>query len=345
MAALLLGRNATVTICHSRTRDLPSVAREADILIAAIGRPIFVSAEFVKPGAIVIDVGMNRVGPEFAAQPGPRSRQDPPPGKERQRPRRGRRLCPSARGGVVDHARAGRRRPDDDRHADEEQRRRRGAEAGVILRVGLTGGIASGKSTILRILAGLGCITVDADAIVSRLYRQGEAGYEAIVRSYGKEILLPDGEIDRKKLAALAFATPEEAQRLNALIHPLVLAEEARLMSETGPRAVDERAIHVGAIYVVEATLLLEAGGRERYDRIVVVDVPPEVQIARAVARGMSREEVERRMARQMPRQERLRHADYVIDNGGEEHEALAQTERVYERLVADLEARAKAKA
>lgn len=68
MAALLLQRNATVTICHSRTRDLPAIARQADILVAAIGRPIFVTADFVKPGAIVIDVGMNRVGPEFASQ-------------------------------------------------------------------------------------------------------------------------------------------------------------------------------------------------------------------------------------------------------------------------------------
>ncbi|HEU4522194.1 MAG TPA: dephospho-CoA kinase, partial [Thermoanaerobaculia bacterium] len=102
----------------------------------------------------------------------------------------------------------------------------------MILRVGLTGGIASGKSTIMRMLAGLGCVTVDADAIVARLYRPGEAGHEAIVRAYGTGILLPDGEIDRKKLADIAFSKPEEAQRLNALIHPIVLAEEGRLMHD-----------------------------------------------------------------------------------------------------------------
>jgi dephospho-CoA kinase len=205
----------------------------------------------------------------------------------------------------------------------------------VILKVGLTGGIASGKSTIVRMLAGLGCITVDADAIVARLYRPGEAGHEAIVRTYGKEILLPDGEIDRKKLADIAFSRPEEAQKLNALIHPIVIAEQARLFREAEERGED-------AIYIVEATLLLESGGRQRFDRIVVVDVEPEVQIARAIGRGVTAEEAQRRIAHQMPREERLRHADYVIDNSGDEGAALAEATRVYELLRRDLEAKKK---
>lgn len=208
--------------------------------------------------------------------------------------------------------------------------------AHALLRVGLTGGIASGKSTVTRLLAGLGCATVDADEIVARLYRPGEAGHEAIVQAYGEDILLPDGEIDRKKLADAAFSSAEEARKLNALIHPLVVAEQARLMRDAEERSDDD------VIYVVEATLLLESGGKERYDRIVVVDVPPDVQVARAVARGMSRGEVERRIAHQMPRDERLRQADYVIDNSGDEHAAVAETARVYELLEADLAAKKK---
>jgi len=200
----------------------------------------------------------------------------------------------------------------------------------VILRAGLTGGIASGKSTIMHMLAHLGCTTVDADAIVARLYRPGQAGHQAIVRAYGPGFLLEDGEIDRKKLAALAFSSPEEAKKLNALIHPIVVAEEARLMGETEEREGD-------GIYVVEATLLLESGGRQRYDRIIVVDVPPDVQIERGVARGMTREEVTSRIAHQMPRDERLRHADYVIDNSGDEQAALVEVERVFASLQADL--------
>jgi len=207
----------------------------------------------------------------------------------------------------------------------------------VILKVGLTGGIASGKSTIMRMLAGLGCITVDADAIVARLYRPGEAGHAAIVRTYGAGVLLPNGEIDRKKLADIAFSTPEEAQKLNALIHPIVIAEQARLFREAEERGDD-------AIFIVEATLLLESGGRQRFDRIVVVDVEPNVQMARAIGRGVTVEEAQRRIANQMPREERLRHADYVIDNNGDEGAALVEATRVYELLRADLDAKGKVK-
>ena len=201
----------------------------------------------------------------------------------------------------------------------------------MILKVGLTGGIASGKSTIMRNFGGLGCMTVDADGIVARLYDPGEPGHQAIVETYGKAVLAPDGSIDRTKLADVAFANADEARKLNALIHPLVVAEEARMMAGAERRGED-------VIYVVEATLLLEAGGRQRYEKIVVVDVAPDVQIARAIGRGMTREEVLRRIDHQMPREERLRQADYVIDNSGDREAGLAETLRVYERLRADLE-------
>ena len=196
----------------------------------------------------------------------------------------------------------------------------------MILKVGLTGGLASGKSTVARTLAALGALTIDADHVVGHLYRPGEAGHAALVREYGPGIVRPDGEIDRAKLAGIAFATPESARRLNALIHPLVIAEERRMIE-----AIDD------GIVINEATLLLEAGGRERYDKIVVVDVPPEVQVERAVARGMSRDDAVLRIARQMPREERLRYADYVIDNSGDTRELEAAAQRVFEALRRDL--------
>ncbi|HWW60346.1 MAG TPA: dephospho-CoA kinase [Thermoanaerobaculia bacterium] len=199
----------------------------------------------------------------------------------------------------------------------------------MILRVGLTGGIASGKSTIARMFAKLGCTVVDADAIVARLYLRGNAGHDALVNAYGAAILREDGEIDRQKLADVAFASPEGSRRLNALIHPLVHAEQARMFAEA--ESGEDR------VMMVEATLLLESGGRDRYDRIVVVDVEPGLQLERGVARGMPREEVARRMAHQMPREERLRHADYIIDNGGDLRRAEEETRRVYGALVADL--------
>ncbi|MGZ7080656.1 MAG: dephospho-CoA kinase [Thermoanaerobaculia bacterium] len=203
----------------------------------------------------------------------------------------------------------------------------------MILRVGLTGGIASGKSTIARTFAGLGAVTIDADTVVTRLYRPGAAGHEALVRTYGREILRPDGEIDRQKLASIAFTNDEEARKLNALIHPLVLDEERRIMDAERVRFPNR-----DRIFIVEGTLLLETGGRERYDKIIVVDTDPKTQIERAVKRGMDRGDAERRLARQMPREQRLKMADYVIDNSGNMHTAEVETHRVWEKLWADLQ-------
>jgi len=210
----------------------------------------------------------------------------------------------------------------------------------MILRVGLTGGIASGKSTVARTLAGLGCVIIDADAIVARLYRPGEPGYEALVRAYGREILRPDAEIDRPKVAAIAFVNDESAKKLNALIHPLVLDEEERIITGEAQRFPDR-----DRIVVVEATLLLEAGGKKRYDRIVVVDSEPTLQIDRAVRRGLDRQDAERRSARQMSRAERRRLADYVIENNGDIRTLENETMRVYEKLRQDLSAKKKSAA
>jgi len=194
----------------------------------------------------------------------------------------------------------------------------------VILRAGLTGGIASGKSTIARMFGELGCTVLDADALVAELYRPGNAGHRALVQTYGAEILRPDGEVDRQKLADLAFEDESSAQKLNALIHPIVMAEADRRAPSDG-------------IFIVEATLLLEAGGKERYDKVIVIDVDETTQIARGVARGMTREEVERRTRHQMPRGERLAAADYVIENSGDREQAQREVRRVYDALREEL--------
>jgi dephospho-CoA kinase len=160
------------------------------------------------------------------------------------------------------------------------------------------------------------------------------------VSAYGREILRPDGEIDRPKVAAIAFVNDESAKKLNALIHPLVIDEEERIITGEAQRFPDRH-----RIVVVEATLLLEAGGKKRYDRIIVVDSEPQVQIDRAVRRGLARQDAERRSERQMSPAERRRQADYVIENNGDIRTLEAETMRVYEKLVADLQAKKKSAA
>lgn len=175
----------------------------------------------------------------------------------------------------------------------------------------------------------LGCVVIDADDVVRDLYRPGASGHRALVGRYGARILRGDGEIDRPKLSALALGTPNGAQELNALIHPLVIDEEMRRIA-----AADDGS---DRIVIVEATLLLESGGRQRFDRIVVVDLESEEQVRRGTARGMNEAEVRLRMSRQMPRGERAAYADYVISSEGTLDNTRARTERVHQALLDDL--------
>lgn len=200
----------------------------------------------------------------------------------------------------------------------------------MLLRVGLTGGIASGKSTVARLLSELGCRVVDSDLVVHDLYLPGQAGHRALVEQYGTTILAADGTIDRKKLASLALSTAEGAATLNRLIHPLVIAVQERMLDEYERESGD-------GIFVIEATLLIESGGKDRFDKIIVVDANPEIQLDRAEARGLPRAEAALRMSRQIDRAKRLEAADYVINNDGDVGALEDQTRRVFDVLRASL--------
>ena len=196
-----------------------------------------------------------------------------------------------------------------------------------MLRVGLTGGLASGKSTVARRLASRGIPVLDADLVVRTLYLPGEAGAEAVARLFGAGVLAPDGSVDRPALASRAFGDPAAVASLNAAIHPLVHAEE-----ELWLESLESRGERVG---VVEATLLLESGGRARYAVVVAVSAPQADRLARALARdpGRSEKEMRDRMAAQLLDAERERVADVVLVNDGSLDSLLAKADA----LAADL--------
>ena len=196
-----------------------------------------------------------------------------------------------------------------------------------MLHVGLTGGLASGKSFVGRALADLGCFLIQADELGHQVIEPGGEAYEDVVALFGKDILNADNKIDRRRLAGLVFANPELLAKLNALVHPPVKARERALAAEFARE-------HPDGIAVTEAAILVETGSYRDYDRLIVAVCRPEQQIERAIERdGLSREEVLKRLSRQMPLEEKVKHADFIIDTSGSKENTLQQVRTVYEAL------------
>lgn len=192
---------------------------------------------------------------------------------------------------------------------------------------GLTGGIASGKTTVAAMFAKLGAKIIHADRLGHELMRAPLPAYHDIVRHFGFEILDPQGEIDRKRLGAIVFSDPEKLRLLNSIVHPRVIERVERLA--TAYHLQDPH-----AVVMVEAALHYEAGIAGRFARIIVTWCRPEQQLERLIAKtGLPREEAERRIATQMPAEEKRRRADYVIDCSGDLEETRAQVGRLHSLL------------
>ncbi|MET1061055.1 MAG: dephospho-CoA kinase [Nocardioides sp.] len=176
------------------------------------------------------------------------------------------------------------------------------------MRVGLTGGVASGKSTVSALLAEHGAVVIDADLLAREVVAPGTEGLAEIVAAFGDALLTPDGALDRPAMGAIVFADEGKRRVLEAIIHPRVRARGRELEQEAGP----------GALVVHDIPLLVETGQPGRFDAVVVVDVPPELQIERMTTlRGMSPQEAASRVAAQATREQRLAAATHVIDNTG----------------------------
>lgn len=196
-----------------------------------------------------------------------------------------------------------------------------------MLRVGLTGGLASGKSFVGRTLEQLGCHLIKADELGHEVLQRGGEAYEAVVTDFGHEVVDQNGEIDRRRLAARVFADPKLLTRLNAMVHPAVFRREDSLTAEI--EAADPR-----AIVVVEAAILVETGSYKRFARLIVAACTREQQIERAMKRDrLTREEAEARLARQLPLEEKIRVADYVVDTSGTKENTATQVQEIYRSL------------
>ena len=196
-----------------------------------------------------------------------------------------------------------------------------------MLRVGLTGGLASGKSFIGARLGELGCHLIRADELGHAVIAPEGEAYAAVVEEFGRAILKENGTIDRRRLAALVFEAPFRLAKLNAIVHPAVFARERRMMQEIAEG-------DPGAIVVVEAAIMIESGSHKHYQKLIVASCGEEQQIERAMKRdGMNRQEAVARLESQMPLAEKAKFADYLIDTSGSKQDAIRQTDEVYQSL------------
>jgi dephospho-CoA kinase len=183
------------------------------------------------------------------------------------------------------------------------------------LRIGLTGGIASGKSTVATLFAERGIPVLDTDRIAREVVEPGQPALAAVVKAFGPGILGPDGRLDRPALRSRVFADAAARKKLEAILHPAIRAELARQSAKAG-----------GPYQVLVIPLLVEGGRIDSVDRVLVVDCPVEAQLHRLRARdGETAESARKIIDSQAAREVRLAAADDVIVNAGETDELAAQ--------------------
>jgi dephospho-CoA kinase len=196
-----------------------------------------------------------------------------------------------------------------------------------MLKVGLTGSIAVGKSFVCDVLRELGCHVLDADQTSREVVAKGTDGLVSIVQNFGSDILQADGELDRKKMGAIVFADEEKRAALNSRIHPLVIEEQDRWIRDLETKNPD-------GIAVIDAALMIESGGYKRFDKLIVVWCEPDIQLRRLMDRdGLDKSAAKMRIASQMPQDEKKRFADHLIDTSAGRDSTRRQVGELVERL------------
>ena len=196
-----------------------------------------------------------------------------------------------------------------------------------MLQAGLTGGVATGKSTVSKLFVECGASLIDADVLAREAVAPGQPALRKIAETFGREMLRPDGTLDRDRLGKVVFADPKQLEKLNAIVHPYVaVAQEQR------SREIAGKDPH--AVIVYDAALLIEAGAHTRMDKIIVVTADAQTQLTRLMARNhLSADEGKRRIAAQMPLAEKVKIADYVIDGTLPLEQLRKEVRRLYDEL------------
>lgn len=196
--------------------------------------------------------------------------------------------------------------------------------------IGLTGGIASGKSTVSGILSTFGAYIIDTDKIAREIVEPDEAAWQEIVKCFGKTILLPDRQINRKLLGEFVFENPEAKTRLEQITH--------RRIKEKVTAEIEKARKQSNTIVVLDVPLLLEAGWQEMVDAVWVVYVNETTQLARLVRRNsLSPEQAKARIKAQMNLKEKCLYADVIIDNDGDSENTRQQVLTEWQRLKTDM--------
>ena len=193
--------------------------------------------------------------------------------------------------------------------------------------IGLTGGIASGKSTVSSFFRQKGAAVLDADRIARELSEPGGKLHAEYVHHFGAEVLQSDGTLNRRRIGQIVFSDPQQKQWLDAVSHPAIRAELLRKLEQK--RNEKQRLI------LLDVPLLFESGWDKMADKTCLVYVDESVQLQRLMKRdGYTRREAQDRIAAQMPLEEKKKRADYLIDNNGSLMDTVQQAEELWKEWI-----------
>ena len=197
-----------------------------------------------------------------------------------------------------------------------------------MLKVGITGGIVSGKSTASNRMADWGAYVFDADKEAKNILIENKKVYQQIIDQFSPDIINPDNTINQKKLAKIAFSNRKNQMALNSILHPYVF----HLIDKKYAKIKNKKDI---SIFVVDAALIFETGLDKQLDYVVLVSAEFDLRMSRTIKRrSLSYKEIKRRMDLQLPEKTKIKMADFVINNNHDKNELMKKVDEIYKEII-----------